>query len=180
MPPYAHKLTALFIFFLVLFFGNSLFNNILINVYPGEIGVLWKRFDNGTDSRVYGEGLHVINPFNVMYKYDIRIQQRETSFSVLSNNGLDIEIEASMRFNLIRDQVYLLHKTFGPDYTELLVVPETQAVIRRVIGEYEAQAIYSAQGEIQKVSLSATGELLKAYIQLDDLIINDIRLPKFK
>ena len=179
MQPYARKIKALFAFFLTLFLVVSLFNHTFMNVYPGEKGVLWKRFDNGTESRLYDEGLHVINPFNVMYRYDTRIQQRETNFSVLSSNGLPIQIKASVRFNPIRDQVHLLHRIIGPNYIDTVVIPETQAVIRRVIGEYEPQTIYSTQRDIaQNVFLSVSSELRQNYIRLDDLLITEIKLPK--
>jgi len=173
------KIIFWILLFVSLFLFAYLFNRIFINVHAGEAGVLWKRFDNGIEPRVYGGGLWIINPFNIMYKYEIRTQQKETNFTVLSKNGLRINIKASVRFMPNRRTLYLLHDEVGPDYIERVVIPETQAAVRRVIGEYEPDDIYATQGNIvQNIVLMALNELQQRHVLLDDLLIMEIRLPE--
>src|SRR5262249_39115371 len=87
------------LFFLTLFLIVWLFDRIFVNIYPGQTGVMWRRFAGGTDTtRVYGGGLWVVNPFNRMYIYETRVQQRETIFTALTSNGLIIHVRASVRF----------------------------------------------------------------------------------
>ncbi|ABC29581.1 Membrane protease subunit stomatin/prohibitin-like protein [Hahella chejuensis KCTC 2396] len=172
------KVPLIVLFFIILFLVAYLFHRIFINIYPGEAGVLWKRFDDGVEQRVYGGGLHIINPFNIMYKYEVRVQQRETIFTVLSKNGLLIRVRASVRFSPNRKTLYLLHEYVGPEYIDRVVIPETQAIIRRVLGEYEPDDIYATQGNIiQNIVLMALTELQQRHIVLDDLLIKEIHLP---
>ncbi|MDG9667802.1 prohibitin family protein [Hahella sp. CR1] len=172
------KVPLIVLFFIFLFLVAYLFHRIFINIYPGEAGVLWKRFDDGVEQRVYGGGLHIINPFNIMYKYEVRVQQRETIFTVLSKNGLLIRVRASVRFSPNRKTLYLLHEYVGPEYIDRVVIPETQAIIRRVLGEYEPDDIYATQGNIiQNIVLMALTELQQRHIVLDDLLIKEIHLP---
>jgi hypothetical protein len=42
----------------------------------GRAGVLWKWF-GGTQPEVYGEGVHIVAPWNRMLVYDIRTQDRK-------------------------------------------------------------------------------------------------------
>lgn len=180
--PFWGRFKVIFITFLFLsaFLATYLFNHIFINIYPGEVGVLWQRFGehSGTQEKKYFGGLHVINPFNKMYKYEVRSQQRETTFTVLSNNGLPIKIRASIRFQPNIESLNLLHEAIGPDYVERVVIPEVQAAMRRVIGEYEPNDIYATQRNIVKnVVLTAASELQDRYITLDDLLIKEIHLP---
>ncbi len=156
-----------------------LFNRIFINIYPGEAGVLWKRFSSGTDENViYEEGLHIINPFDKMYLYEMRLQQRDTDFTVLSQNGLLISIKASVRFRPERENLPLLHKQVGPEYIDRVVLPQVQSVIRKVIGSYKPDEIYGTQGDIlQNITLDALGELRERYIILDELLIRELTLP---
>ena len=156
-----------------------LFNRIFINIFPGESGVLWKRFSGGTDENViYEEGLHIINPFNKMYVYEMRLQQRDTEFTVLSQNGLLISIKASVRFKPQRENLPLLHKQVGPEYIDRVVLPQVQSVIRKVIGSYKPDEIYGTQGDILKnITLDALGELRERYIILDELLIRELTLP---
>lgn len=167
------------LFFLGLFLLVWLFDLIFVNIYPGHAGVIWRRFDGGTDmSRVYQGGMWVVNPFNKMYVYETRMQQRDTEFTALSNNGLIIRIRATVRFRPEKQDLPRLHEELGPDYVDRVVIPQVQSVIRKIIGAYEPDQIYGTQGNIlQNVVLTAMGELRTRYIELDDLLIREILLP---
>lgn len=164
---------------LALFLTGWLFDSIFINVYPGHAGVLWRRFSGGTDlQRVYGGGLWIINPFNRFYDYETRLQQRETEFTALSTNGLTLNIRASVRFRPIVKDLPLLHEEVGPEYIERVVIHQTQSIIRKVIGTYSPDQLYGSQGNIlQNVVFTAMAELRARHIELDDLLIREVRLP---
>ncbi len=162
-----------------LFLVGWLFDSIFINVMPGHAGVLWRRFSGGTDmTHVYGGGLWIINPFNQFYIYETRLQQRDTEFTALSTNGLTLNIRASVRFRPIVKDLPLLQEEVGPDYIDRVVINQTQSVIRKVIGTYAPDQIYGSQGNIlQNVVFTALAELRARHIELDDLLIREVRLP---
>ncbi|HHB52633.1 MAG TPA: prohibitin family protein, partial [Saprospiraceae bacterium] len=74
-------------------------NTTFLTIKPGEKGVLFKRFTGGLDKEhIYGEGFHMILPWNNMYIYDVRIKESFEKMEVLSKNGLNIKIELSYRY----------------------------------------------------------------------------------
>ena len=133
--------TSLLIFFLVTVY---LFDRIFVTVPPGSVGVLWQRLLGGTvTSEIYGEGLHVIMPFNQMYTYDTRLQEVTDTYEAISADGLVMKVEMSVRFRLVDRNVGFLHKFVGPDYIKKLVVPEVASTMRSVISNFTPEDLYS-------------------------------------
>ncbi|MCH2155822.1 MAG: prohibitin family protein [Opitutales bacterium] len=181
----SQKSKLVIFWFLAVFFVAYFWNNIFISVRSGEAGVLWRRMTSplgtvkGTDlKKIYTEGLNIIWPLDKMYVYETRVQERETKFFALSKNGLRIMIHASVRFRPKVDSLPLLHKEVGPEYVDRVVIPEVQSAIRRVIGAYNPDELYGSQGGIiNNIVLIAVSEIGERYIQVDDLLIREIRLP---
>ena len=74
----------------VVLFGSSMF----VTIEPGENGVLFKKFGGGLEKEVvYGQGFHVIAPWNTMHVYDVRLKDTFEKMEVLSKNGLSIKID---------------------------------------------------------------------------------------
>jgi regulator of protease activity HflC (stomatin/prohibitin superfamily) len=178
-PIYQKSKTVFWVtFFIALFLIAYLFHRIFISIYPGEVGVLWKRFDGGVQQVVYGEGLHIVNPFNVMSIYDTRIQRISVEFTVLSSKGLTINVRAAARFHPHKEKIYELHQNIGPEYKERIVIPEVKGVLRRVIGNLTPGQLYSmADMKIQNYMLNHSDELTMVNIIFEDLIIEEISLP---
>lgn len=157
----------------------AFFDRIFIFIHSGEQGVLWYRFF-GTDTKHhYREGTNVIFPWDQMYIYDTRAQQVSDRFNVLSRNGLNIQVEVSIRFRPQKQRLPLLHVEIGPDYIEKVVKPEVRANMRYLIGQYTPDEIYTSQGLLVRRTVeSAAPELAERYITLEDLLIKSIALPK--
>ena len=65
----------------IVLFGSSMF----VTIEPGENGVLFKKFGGGLDKEnVYGQGFHIISPWNTMHIYDVRLQDTFENMEVLS------------------------------------------------------------------------------------------------
>lgn len=168
-------LALVFVFLVVL-----LFNRIFINIHAGQQGVLWKRFDGGTDmEHVYDEGFHIVMPWNVMAIYEMRVQQETHSFVALSRNGLPITVELSIRYRPKADELPLLHKRIGPEYLERVIKPEVQAQVRFVLAQYTPEQIYTSEGYLLQIIIQgAMGEISERHILLDDLLIKRLTLPE--
>jgi len=172
--PYLILVSFLCCFFVVLFF-----NRIVVSVYPGELGVLWRRLGGGTQiDTVYREGMHVILPINKMYVYNVRKQQFTDSINVLTVDGLTVGVKYSVRYYLEKDTLPLLHQRVGPDYVNVVVSPEIRSVMRTVFGQYKPEEIYTTQKAIQeRVSALSKGHLGGRFVSLDDVPIESITLP---
>jgi regulator of protease activity HflC (stomatin/prohibitin superfamily) len=160
---------------IVIFF----FDSIVVSIHSGELGVLWRRLCTGTViDKVYGEGLHVIIPFNKMYIYSIRKQQYTESIDVLTLQGLTVRVKYTARYYLDRDTLPLLHQRVGPNYVNIVVRPDIRSVIRTLFGQFTPEEIYTSQKAIQlRVSEQAKIRLAARFVMLDDVPIEAVILP---
>ncbi len=171
----------LFLFLMVLII-IVFWNRIFIVIHSGELGVFYRTFYQGTvlDKPPRGEGLNIIFPWNRIYIYNIREQQVTHLFHVLTREGLNVSIEISIRYHPKRDGFHLnyLHKEFGPNYLDVVIIPEVQSALRFIIGKYEPQELYQADYGLLDAALSESLlQLTESYVELVDLLVMKIELP---
>jgi regulator of protease activity HflC (stomatin/prohibitin superfamily) len=179
---YRHKVKIIIFLLIFAFLVAYFWRNIFIPIYPGEAGVLWQRFFGGTvTTKVYGEGLHIIWPWDKMYVYTLRVRQKSNSVKILTRAGLYVEMDISYRFHPERNaQLPLLHKEWGPDYATKFVEPETKMAAIAVLGGYPPKKLYSLDTiEIQReIKKKLDGEFNGSHIVLNDFLITRLALPK--
>ncbi|MCB9082016.1 MAG: prohibitin family protein [Lewinellaceae bacterium] len=168
---------AFFALMAILIFSNATF----LTIDAGERGVLFQRFAGGLDKEnIYGPGFHVLAPWNTMYLYDVREQQLEEEMDVLSSNGLNISVDVTVRVNPRFDKIGFLHETFGKDYLNSLVRPEVRSSVRKIIGRYTPEELYSTKREeVQQLTQKDLETVLdNNYVDLRATLIREIRLPE--
>ena len=148
----------------VMLVGTFLFPFIVITVPSGQVGVLWKRFNSydlycwcfvgrGTivDPReLRDEGLHVIWPWDKLFLYDLRLQSRTQTYNAISKDGVSVNAQINMRYQLLHNYVGVLHKFIGPNYLYSVVDPEIGSRAREVVSQYTAQEVYTSREQIQE------------------------------
>jgi prohibitin 1 len=155
-------------------------NNISVTIKPGEKGVIFKPFGGGLNkTEVYGQGFHLIAPWNTMYVYNVKIQENQSVMQVLSRNGLTIKAELSYRYRPIDNRIGFLHDDVGPGYHEVIIMPEIRSATREVIGKYLPEELYSTKREvIQEEIYERTKLALEAKnIIMDAVLIREVELP---
>ena len=147
----------------VMLVATFLFPFIVITVPSGQVGVLWKRFNSydlycwcfvgrGTivDPReLRDEGLHVIWPWDKLFLYNLRLQSRTQTYNAISKDGVVVNAQINMRYQLLHNYVGVLHKFIGPNYLYSVVDPEIGSRAREVISQYTAQEVYTSREQIQ-------------------------------
>ena len=164
---------------IVVAFASSIF----FTIEPGHRAVIFKRFTGGLEKEnVLKEGFHMKAPWNEMYIYDVREQKIEETMDVLDKNGLSITVDVSVRYHPMKDRIGYLHETFGKRYVEQLIIPEARSTVRKVMGRYTAEEIYSTKrNEVENSIISETEEILKKEsnnIEMKALLIRSIKLPQ--
>ncbi len=167
----------LILLLLVLFFWERIF----ITIYPGHVGVLFKRiFKRGTvTERIYPEGLNIIWPWDQMYIYDVRIQEKMQMVNVLSQNGLTIAVHVSVRYYIDKEKTPILHQRVGPKFEQKIIIPSTISSVREVVGEYLPEELYTTARHViqDKLLIEVMEETGRIPIIYDDLIVKNIKLP---
>lgn len=171
-----YLIAAAVVVILLLLFGGKMF----LIIQAGERGVIFKPYTSGLDKEnIYSEGFHIIAPWNDMYIYDVREQQRDEPMDVLDKNGLSISMDVTVRFNPVFDKIGFLHQQFGVNFINVLVVPEVRSCVRKVAGRYTAEEIYSTKrAEVEMSIIEETKKVLgDNYIEMKALLIRSINLP---
>lgn len=157
-----------------------LWQRVIITIGSGEAGVLYRRLIGGTIiDYVYPEGFYVIFPWDIMTIYDAREQLIKHEFDVLTNKGLPIHLKIAVRFHPQYDLIGVLHQQIGPDYVEKVIIPQIESVLRKNIGQYDPEDIYTnKQGILSRIILLAMEETGRKYVQVDEIMIRSLELPE--
>lgn len=177
------KSLAKFIPFIIIgaFLFILLSSTTFLTIDPGDRGVLFNRFGDGIDpTKTYDQGFHVIAPWNKMYVYDVKVNEAFEKMSVLSKNGLNIEIDLSFRYYPKRDSIGYLHNEIGKAYRDRIIIPEIRSATREVIGKYLPEELYSTKREaIQEEILGiCRSKISRKHLVLDDVLIREVKLPQ--
>ncbi|MFV0541183.1 MAG: prohibitin family protein [Aestuariibaculum sp.] len=152
-----------------------------VTIGPGEAGVLYKTFGGGvvTNEPPLGEGFRIIAPWNKVFVYEVRQQERLEKMNVLSSNGLDIKLEASVWFQPRYTELGKLHKEKSEQYVERVLLPAIRSAARSVVGRYTPEQLYSSKRDaIQQEIFEETKKIVdEQYIQLNEVLVRDVTLP---
>ena len=174
--------TIIITVFILLFLLVLFWNRIFITVQAGEGGVLYKRFSGGTVvEELYGEGLHLIFPWNKMAVYNLRVQTKIRDLNVLTREGLKFNIRMAIRFHPDRNMVGVLHKYVGEDYFNIVVLPEIEATVRSYVVDEDLTNIYATlanKSTFQEAVNEAIGRVARKFVTVDEVMITDILLPE--
>ena len=173
--------------------------SIVVFIPAGHGGVLWKRFHQGTQmGPALAEGVHVIFPWDKIAIYDLRLQEDTRSYSAIANDGLNVSIEITVRYRPYAEMLAALHKNVGPNYLEVLLVPEVGSVSREIVSRFKADELYAhrrlrVQTEAyeqvadrvmyaQIIGAEDTpkpdGRTKTGYLLIQDILIRNVSLPE--
>lgn len=163
-----------------LFFIFIILTKSATTISSGQAGVLYKTFGNGVvTDKTYGEGFHIVAPWNKMIVYEVRQQEIFEKMSVLSSNGLEIKLDASAWFQPDYENLGKLHQEKGENYVDRVLLPTIRSAARSVVGRYTPEQLYSSKRDaIQNEIFEETKKIVsKQYIQLNEILVRDVTLP---
>ncbi|HVX40334.1 MAG TPA: prohibitin family protein [Gemmatimonadaceae bacterium] len=174
---YRNRLRITVLFLIVLALVVAFSNRIVVVVQSGQVGVKFSRLTGTEVGKVYDEGLQVMWPWDKMFLYDTRLQQRVDTIDMYAADGLQLHILLSTQFHIPRDQVARLQETVGPDYVRRIVQPDVIAAVRSVIGNYTEDNIYATDESGVLQSLQSTASHQSNAIRYDGIKIISLTLP---
>lgn len=151
-----------------------------VTIDSGHAGVV-HTLQNGVepDSPPLGPGFHIIAPWNRVIDYETRQQEVPEKMSVLSSNGLDIKLDASVLYTPDVANLGKLHNQKGVDYLNRVLQPAIRSAARSVVGRYTPEQLYSSKRDaIQEEIFEETRKIVSPqFIILKDILIRDVTLP---
>jgi regulator of protease activity HflC (stomatin/prohibitin superfamily) len=160
----------------VIFFYPFLF----VTIHAGERGVLWSRWTGTELDTIYLEGTQFVLPWNKIVIYDVRYKVANQTLMLLSSDGLPITVDMMVRYRPADRLLARLHEQIGPDYVNVVVLPEVATALREVVAKCTVEDLYESRfSEVRDAMLTeARKETGKRYVVLDDVMFKNIRLPE--
>lgn len=153
-----------------------------ITIGSGEGGVLFKPFGGGVvvNKPPMGEGFHIVAPWNDVIVYEVRQQEISEKMRVLSSNGLEILLDATIWYQPVYGKLGSLHKEKGERYQERVIAPAIRSAARSVVGRYTPEQLYSTKRDAIQVEIyTETKKILdQQYVQLNEVLVRDVALPE--
>jgi regulator of protease activity HflC (stomatin/prohibitin superfamily) len=162
--------------FIILFYDSM-----VVTVPSGHIGVFFNRFVGGTDLRhTYGEGIHLIFPWDNMFIYDCRSQKADYDIVVLVEGGLRVVVHSSIIWRVIPDYAPVLHVSAGHDYQTILIAPAMTAAIRTSAGLQPDlySSTFNAYTFEEDILKYVQNFLNKGTFIFEAILIREIELPE--
>lgn len=151
---------------------------IIVTVNSGEAAILFRRFSGTEIDKIYGEGVHLFSPLDEVYIYEVRKQVAYHDFDVITNKGLAVHLSLAIRYRPEYDLLGILHQRIGPDYLNRVILPQIESVMRKQLGSYTAEQIYTNEaGLLTNAILTALDEVGRNYVEVEEIIIRSITLP---
>lgn len=180
------SMTSLITLFVLIYFAPLIF----ITVPAGHAGVFWLRFFGGTITNwSFTEGMKVVPPWDKVAIYDLRLRQANANIDALTNDGLRVTTNITTRFRLLPDRLGFLHKHVGPNFLEILIIPQIAAEVRHAIARMPPGALYSADREELETQIKNEVENgfsqigshklnTSHFVEVEDILIRSVTLPR--
>ncbi len=119
----------------------------LVRVVPaGNVGVV-DFF--GTVSPVSRKaGINLVNPLARVLNFSVKTQELKEVMDVPSKEGLTVQLEISVLYHLDPAKAPDVYRTVGPNYEEIILIPQARSVARGVTASYDARALYTSEREM--------------------------------
>lgn len=127
-----------------------------IEVPPATVAAVYDPLRGGIQPTDRTEGWHLVPPWATVKYFSVRTQSytmsalpreaatgSEDAITCQTQEGLSLNIEASVLFHISPGDANRLWKAVGPDYVRVVVRPNAREATRIVISEYPIMSVYS-------------------------------------
>jgi prohibitin 1 len=149
----------------------------ITKVGTGHVGVL-TLFGKVT-GEMLPEGIHLINPFKTNNEMSIQTQTIKESANVPSSEGLMMNLDTSLIYQLNPDKAAEVFQKTGANYESVVIEPMLRADIREATASHTANALYTGEREMvaKQVQEQLVAQLVPRGIVVENVLLRDIQLP---
>ncbi len=148
-------------------------------VRQGEFGV--KRKLGKYEDKVYTSGMRTFNPFTSTFvKISGQTENIEVSVNIPSREGLTIQSEVSILYNVVQKDAPELLRNVGLDYEQTIILPVFRSAVADVTAKYYAKDMHSGgRAEIEtSIRELMMQTLSKKGIIVEAVLLKSIVLPR--
>lgn len=145
-------------------------------VPPGHRGI--KVLFGSTDSNALNEGLSFSNPLSVIEDVSVRQETKEFSAECFSSDLQQVNSRVKILYRVPQQSVVSVFRDYKGDPFTSLVEPRVQEAVKEATATRTAEGIVKNREEVKAVSLATSRKKLNGFIEIDDLVIEDLALSK--
>lgn len=133
----------------------------IVTIPAGQTGVvtLFGRVEDFT----YGEGLHAKNPLARVIVMDNRTQKETTTMQAFSSDIQQVDVIATVNFNVPRDACSNLYQKVGLGYYEQVMQPRVQEGVKAVFARYSAEKLIGARATLAEQVMEILAPEMEEY-----------------
>jgi regulator of protease activity HflC (stomatin/prohibitin superfamily) len=149
----------------------------LVVVPAGHVGVV-TTFGR-VEPEALPEGMHFVAFWRSVHDMSTRTQERKEIADVPTLEGLTVQLDVSMLFSLEREKASEVYQKVGPDYAEIVVVPQLRSALRGITVNFKSEALYTAnRGEVEsRLESTLKGMLHERGINCEKVMFRSVKLP---
>ena len=162
----------------------AILSSAFVVVPAGNVGVVFNVF-TGVQNQPLRPGIHLVLPFlqqvTLMNTREQAVNFNDAdSINALSQEGLQIVTDATIRFKISSVEAPTIFETLGTDYEGTLIRPIVRSVIRDAVASYNAAELISTQRTQaqQQIVDALTETLSESNVVLVNALLRDIRIPE--
>ncbi len=124
-------------------------------------------------------GLKLVNPLANIVSISIRTQEDKETMEVPSKEGLTVQLEVSVLYRLEPQKAVEVYRTVGPNYQEVILIPQYRSVVRGVTAEEEAKGLYTSEREMmaQRFEKHLSEMVSPRGIVIEKVLLRKVTLP---
>lgn len=157
-------------------------SSITFTIPSGYAGLVFRTFSGGInpDEMPVDQGFHLKAPWDRILVYEVRQKEAQQKLDVLSSNLLKIQLDMTVFHQPVLKDLGDLEIERGRGYEEAVIVPSMRSVSREVFAKYLPEEINTSKREQIQVEIQERlrEKLAANFIQLNDVLIRNIRLPE--
>jgi regulator of protease activity HflC (stomatin/prohibitin superfamily) len=148
-------------------------------IREGEVGV--KRKLGKYDNTPYTQGLKVFNPLTTtILKVSTQTNNMEVGLNIPSKEGLNIQAEVSILYNIIPREAPDILRNIGPNYERNVILPVFRSAVSDVSARYFAKDMHT--GERASIEMAIREQMTKLLegkgIIIESVLLKSITLPR--
>lgn len=150
----------------------------LVVVVPaGHVGVV-DTF-GVVSSETLKAGVHLTNPVSKVVKLSTRTREIKESTATPSQEGLNVTIDVSILYHLDPEKAQEIYQKIGPNYEEIVLIPQFRSIIRGVTSRYNVRDLYTAKRQemAQQILQTLQANLAPRGIVVEETPLRKIELP---
>lgn len=161
--------------------GMTLVQMSVVVVPAGHRGVVFDRF-TGVKNDQLNEGMRLIIPFlQEATLFDVRVQKAEFDSSAASKDLQSVRTKVALNFSLIPEEVPSVFRQVGADFTEKIVHPAVQEVVKAATARFTAEELIIKREDVKnQIQDLLRSHLANAHLKLMETYITDFDFsPEF-